>query len=210
MRGGVTNDNPGNPSPELEEIDHPPSTAFDAQDPVAGKARAGTVSGAFGRDDAESWQRIASRADAGGRESRSRPPRPRSQSRSAAGESASHHLDSKGDSVFTEGGAGGRGRTYSGSSFDPNRWDPAINTIEREISELSERLDPSRAGKRLRLRSSRVSACLACCTLRLLKKLRQRANYALRELCSTLVLFSHPQKQLPTEVTNFCASFSRF
>lgn len=205
MRGDVTNDNPGNPSPELEEIDHPPSTAFDAQDPVAGKARAGTVSGAFGRDDAESWQRTASRADAGGRESRSRPPRPRSQSRSAAGESASRHLDSKGDGVFTEGGAGGRGRTYSGSSFDPNRWDPAINTIEREISELSERLDPSRGGKRLRLRSSRVSACLACCTLRLLKKLRQRANYALRELCSTFVLLPLIHRSnYPTEVTNFC------
>lgn len=160
MRGSVTNDNPGNnPPPELEEIDHPPRTAFDAQDPVPGKARASAVAGAgtFGRDDAASWERTASGADAGGRESRSRPPRPRSQSRSVARENASHHMDSKVDGVFAEGDAGGRGRSYSGSSFDANRWDPAINTIEREISELSERLDPSRGGKRLRLRSSRVS-----------------------------------------------------
>lgn len=167
MRGSVTNDNPGNnPSPELEEIDHPSRTAFDAQDPGAGKARATAVAGAFGRDDAASasWQRTANRgAGAGGRESRSRPPRPRTQSRPIAAESASRHLDSKVDGVgvdhvFAEGDAGARSRTYSGSSFDANRWDPAINTIEREISELSERLDPSRGGKRLRLRSSGVSA----------------------------------------------------
>eukprot|EP00752_Nemacystus_decipiens_P007745 g6923.t2 len=160
MRGSVTNDTSGNnPSPELEEIDPPSRTAFDTQDDLAGKARANAVTGggAFGRDDAASWQRTANRADAVGSESRSRPPRPRSNSRSVAGESASRHLDRKVDSVFAEGDAGGRGRTYSGSSVDANRWDPAINTIEREISELSERLDPSRGGKRLRLRSSRVS-----------------------------------------------------
>lgn len=165
VRGSVTNDNQGdNPPPELEEIDQ---YAFDAQDTVAGKVRGGTVAGTFGRDDAASWQRTPTRADSGGRESRSRPPRPRGQSRPAAGESASRHLDSKADGgvgidrVFADGDARGRSRTYSGSSFDANRWDPAINTIEREISELSERLDPSRGGKRLRLRSSRVSApCL--------------------------------------------------
>lgn len=152
MRGRVASDNPGdNPPPELEEIDHPSSTAFDAEDPEARKVPA-------------SWQGTANRVDAGGRESRSRPPRPRSQSRPVAGENASRHLDSKVDGgvgvdrVFAGGDAGGRSRTYSGSSVDANRWDPAINTIEREISELSERLDPSRGGKRLRLRSSRVSA----------------------------------------------------
>lgn len=160
MRRSVSNDTPGNnPSPELEEVDHPSSTAFDAQGPViAGQARASAVAGTFGRDDAALWQQTANRADTGGRESRSRLPRPRSQSRPVADESASRHLDTKADGGFTEGDAGGRNRTYSGSSFDANRWDPAINTIEREISELSERLDPSRGGKRLRLRSSRVSA----------------------------------------------------
>lgn len=165
VRGSVPNDNPGDhPSPELEEIDHPSSAAFDAQDPVGGKARASAVAGALGREHPSSWQRTTNRVDAGGRESRSRPPRPQSQSRPVAGESASRRLDNKVDGgagvdrVFAEGDAGGRSRTYSGSSFDANRWDPAINTIEREISELSERLDPSRGGKRLRLRSSRVSA----------------------------------------------------
>lgn len=164
VSGDISNGNAGdNPSPELEEVDHPSGAAFQGQDSVAGKARAGAVAGAFGRDDTASWQRTANRADAGGRESRSRPPRPRSQSRPVAGESASHDVDSKvdggmgDDRVFAEGGAGGRSRTNSGS-FDANRWDPAINTIEREISELSERLDTSRGGKRLRLRSSRVRA----------------------------------------------------
>lgn len=147
-RGSITNGNAsGNPPPEMEEIDnmHPPATAVDAEDPVAGKVRqvrASAIAGALGRDDAASWQQTTNRVDAGGREPASRPPKPRSHSRlvgrlqhhkddsrgrehvTRAGgrERASHDLDDKveGDAgvggVYTAGAGGERIRTYSGSA----------------------------------------------------------------------------------------------
>ncbi|CAB1112382.1 unnamed protein product [Ectocarpus sp. CCAP 1310/34] len=154
---GITNGGAaGSPPPEPEEID------YGSMHPVAG------------RGDGTPWQRSLTRLNIeGGRE---RPPRSHSQ---AVGRRGHREQDSRTQKHMTrtrsagpEGYAGDGRRMHSGSgaSSQTDRWDPAINTIEREIEQLSERLDtgrvrrvssqadlpgedPSRVGKRLRSRT---------------------------------------------------------
>ncbi|CAM9978898.1 unnamed protein product [Ectocarpus sp. 12 AP-2014] len=153
---GITNGRAaGSPPPELEEIDY------------------GNMYPVAGRGDGTPWQRSPARLNGGGRE---RPPRSHSR---AVGRPGDREEDSRTQKHITrtrsagpEGDAGDGGRMHSGSgaSSQTDRWDPAINTIEREIEQLSERLDtgrvrrvssqadlpgedPSRGGKRLRSRT---------------------------------------------------------
>ncbi|CBJ29449.1 conserved unknown protein [Ectocarpus siliculosus] len=155
---GITNGRAaGSPPPEPEEIDY------------------GNMYPVAGRGDGTPWQQSPTRLDMeGGRE---RPPRSHSR---AVGRPGRREEDSRTRKHMTrtrsagpEGyyaGDGGRMHSGSGASSQTDRWDPAINTIEREIEQLSERLDtgrvrrvssqadlpgedPSRGGKRLRLRT---------------------------------------------------------
>lgn len=122
-RGGVANGNADHPSPELEEIDNMhEATSIDRDPLAAGNARA--------RDDAasSSWQRAANRDVA-------RPPRPRSQSRPGLDLDLDRNIERNTgvDRAFPEGAVGERTRTYSGSSFQADRWDPAVRQAFRSF-----------------------------------------------------------------------------
>lgn len=137
---------------------HPPESV-NAEDSAAGNVRgvrASVIAGALGRDDETTWQQTSSRADAGGREQASRPPKLRSHSRlggrlhhqnddsrarehlARAGgrERMGHDLDGRaegesGVGVYTAGAGGDRpGPSGPAASSHTDRWDPAVRTTE--------------------------------------------------------------------------------
>lgn len=123
-RSNITN---GTPPPEAEASGHNTPSTSDARDLVAGRVRlvrASAVAGAYDRNDSgQSWQRGASEAVAGARDSASRPSR---HSHAGVGRNPSEHEVVGGSHAGRMNGTRRRKHNSSAASITTDRWDPAV------------------------------------------------------------------------------------